>query len=218
MSSETEYVMTLFIFSLKWFIPEACALHLINQHMSLHFTLKSLHHNYVVFSDSSFLIIFTRWSISCFFKRANTLKPVFQTYIFLHTQKMCRSFKWKMSSYHNGSWAKMHKVISNKQNDANPWITSKARNNFIHVPLLSFISDDQKSAYICMFVFLPSLIGIIRLIVMVSLRWKVLTQSVNPVAQSTVEVSSLWWRFQTLSQWSSKCCNWQFIPWLKLPY
>lgn len=89
MSSETEYVMTLFIFSLKWFIPEACALHLINQHMSLHFTLKSLHHNYVVFSDSSFLIIFTRWSISCFFKRANTLKPVFQTYIFLHTQKMC---------------------------------------------------------------------------------------------------------------------------------
>lgn len=42
-----------------------------------------------------------------------------------------------------------------------------------------------------MFVFLPSLIGIIRLIVMVSLRWKVLTQNVSPVAQSTVEVSSL---------------------------
>lgn len=33
MSSETEYVMTLFIFSLKWFIPEACAMHLINQHV-----------------------------------------------------------------------------------------------------------------------------------------------------------------------------------------
>lgn len=187
--------------------------------MSLHFTLKSLHHNYVVFSDSSFLIIFTRWSISYFFLKSKHVETSFSNIHFsTHSKNVCGSFKWKMSSYHNGSWAKMHKVISNKQNDANPWITSKARNNFIHVPLLSFISDDQKSAYICMFVFLPSLIGIIRLIVMVSLRWKVLTQSVSPVAQSTVEVSSLWWRFQTLSQWSSKCCNWQFIPWLKLPY
>lgn len=45
--------------------------------------------------------------------------------------------------------------------------------------------------YVCLCVFLPSLIGIIRLIVMVSLRWKVLTQNISPVAQSTVEVSFL---------------------------